>query len=321
MRSDRRAGDHGAESVFFAFPVRLGFFLVVARLGFLVRFGRFFLVGRRFPAFAFDFDLRFDLDRESVGLEFALELAFVADLDLEFVRIHFDFDLDVDGDFVVHTLASPGTPKVVSRVFGSRTRPLLSVRKTFLGRPKKRGMTDPVRVTLEDDDDATSVRVYDDEGDVSTDGATFRFSVDGDGSGGDNAGAEPAGTDPDREPRYVAPLSAVPTDGTLRCEARRDRRGTELILRRRGDDVLAWRNSCPHKPEVRLDPGPGAIVRDDQLVCHEHAARFDCADGVCTAGPCRGDALEEIAVAVRDGDVYLTDDRFDSCRRLDEPRA
>lgn len=177
-------------------------------------------------------------------------------------------------------------------------------------------MTDPVRVTLEDDDETTSVRVYDDEGDVSTDGATFRFSVDGDSSGGE----EPTATEADgEEPRYVAPLSAVPTDGTLRCEARRDRRGTELILRRRGDDVLAWRNSCPHRPEVRLDPGPGAIVRDDHLVCHEHGARFEPDDGVCTAGPCRGDALEGIAVTVRDGDVYLTDDRFDSCRRLDEP--
>jgi nitrite reductase/ring-hydroxylating ferredoxin subunit len=175
-------------------------------------------------------------------------------------------------------------------------------------------MTDPVRVTLEDDDDSTSVRIHDDEGAVSTGGATFRFSTDRDP-------ADDADADSNDDPRYVAPVADVPTNGTLRCEARRDRRGTELILRRDGDGVSAWRNSCPHEPDVRLDPGSGAIVSDDQLVCHEHGARFECGDGVCTAGPCRGDALEAIAVAVRDGDVYLTDDRFDSCRRLDDPPA
>ena len=186
-------------------------------------------------------------------------------------------------------------------------------------------MTDSVRVTLEGDEESTSVRVYGDEGDVSTADATFRFSIDGGGDGqtaddsvSDRPGTERTGCD---DPHYIAPLADVPTDGTLRCEARAGTRGTELILRRRGDDVAAWRNSCPHKPEVRLDPGPGAIVRDEQLVCHEHGARFECDDGVCTAGPCRGDALESIAVAVRDGGVYLTDDRFESCRRLDDPSA
>ncbi|WP_254762209.1 Rieske (2Fe-2S) protein [Natrinema marinum] len=184
-------------------------------------------------------------------------------------------------------------------------------------------MTDPVRVTLESAADSASVRIYDDEGDVSTDDATFRFSV-----GGDRPESEPADTDEgpvaDSEaddPRRIAPLADVPTKGTLRCEARSGNRGTELILRREGETVSAWRNSCPHKPAVRLDPGSGAIVRDDQLVCHEHGARFECGDGVCTAGPCRGDALESIAVAVRDGAVYLTDDRFDSCRRLTESAA
>ena len=185
-------------------------------------------------------------------------------------------------------------------------------------------MTDSVRVTLEGNDESTSVRVYGDEGDVSTDDATFRFSVDGGGDGDAADDASVPGVDERTEcddPRYVAPLADVPADGTLRCEARAGNRGTELIVRRVADGVSAWRNSCPHKPEVRLDPGPGAIVRDEQLVCHEHGARFECGDGVCTAGPCRGDALDAITVAVRDGDVYLTDDRFESCQRLDDPTA
>ncbi|MBZ6494716.1 Rieske (2Fe-2S) protein [Natrinema longum] len=183
-------------------------------------------------------------------------------------------------------------------------------------------MTDPVRVTLEGDDESTSARVYDDEGDVSIENATFRFSVTGRSEGDeidhDALDGDATATD---EPRRIAPLADVPANGTLRCEARSGARGTELILQRQGEDAVAWRNSCPHKPDVRLDPGSGAIVTDDQLVCHEHGARFECGDGVCTAGPCRGDALESIAVAVRDGTVYLTDDRFESCNRLDDPAA
>jgi len=185
-------------------------------------------------------------------------------------------------------------------------------------------MTDSVRVTLEGSDESTSVRVYGDEGDVSTDDATFRFSIDGGGDGTADDGASDPSVDERTEcdnPRYVAPLADVPSDGTLRCEARSGNRGTELILRRVGDDVSAWRNSCPHKPEVRLDPGSGTIVHDEQLVCHKHGARFECGDGICTAGPCRGDALDAIAVAVRDGSVYLTDERFESCHRFDEPSA
>ena len=182
-------------------------------------------------------------------------------------------------------------------------------------------MTDSVRVTLEGNDESTSVRVYGDEGDVSTDDATFRFSVDGGDEGDADDAASGSSATGETDPRRIASLAAVPTGGTLRCEARSGNRGTELILHRVGDEVTAWRNSCPHEPDVRLDRGSGAIVRDEQLVCHKHGARFECGDGVCTAGPCRGDALEPIAVAVRDGSVYLTDDRFESCRRLDEPSA
>lgn len=186
-------------------------------------------------------------------------------------------------------------------------------------------MSDSVRVTLEEDDEAESVRVYGDAGEVTASDATFRFSVSGTES--DSAARSADGERERRdsnataETRRIAPLADVPSNGTLRCEVRRGDRGREVILRRAGREVVAWRNSCPHQPEVRLDPGDGAIVRDGQLVCHEHGARFECGDGRCTAGPCRGDALDEIAVAVRDDTVYLTDDRFDSCRRLDEPEA
>lgn len=188
-------------------------------------------------------------------------------------------------------------------------------------------MRDSVRVSVESDGEEESVRLHDDTGKVSAGGATFRFSIDGAepaDAGSDDDGAidpgpydETTGFDGETEPCYIAPVAEVPSDSTLRCEAVNGRRGTEVILRRENDDeVFAWRNSCPHKPKVRLDPGGGAIVDGEQLVCHEHGARFECGDGFCTYGPCRGDALDEVDVEVRDGDVYLSDERFDACNRL-----
>lgn len=186
-------------------------------------------------------------------------------------------------------------------------------------------MRNAVRVAVESGYEEDSARIHGDSGQVETSDATFRFSID-DGSADDGGSGEgdvvagtperDAGGDEESNPRHIAPLEEVPCDSTIRCEAVRGRRGTELILRRDGDDVFAWRNSCPHKPKIPLDPGSGAIVDDDQIVCHEHGARFECGDGYCSAGPCRGDELAEFDVEVRDGDVFLADDRFDACNRL-----
>jgi nitrite reductase/ring-hydroxylating ferredoxin subunit len=178
-------------------------------------------------------------------------------------------------------------------------------------------MTDPVRATVEHDEEATSV-LTDDEATVSAGNATVRFSM---GSGDDDDENDPRcdaedNTAADADPCQIASVEAVPADSTLRFSAQSDGRGVDCILRRSGDAVVAWRNSCPHQPEVPLDPGSGAIVRRGDLVCHKHGAQFAGGDGVCTHGPCAGDALDSIAVAVRDGAVYLTDERFDAARRL-----
>lgn len=189
-------------------------------------------------------------------------------------------------------------------------------------------MEDRIRVTVSTGDAEQTVTVYDSEGAVSAGDATFRFCTGGadDGAGAgderernaDAADADGDGSDAAAgDPRHVAPLDEVPTDGTLLFEARRGRRGTEGILRRDGETALAWRNACPHEPDVRLDEGFGARVTDDHIVCHKHGARFVCGDGFCTRGPCRGQSLEPILVEVRDDQVYLTDERFESGHRLD----
>jgi nitrite reductase/ring-hydroxylating ferredoxin subunit len=177
-------------------------------------------------------------------------------------------------------------------------------------------MTDgSVRVTVAVGDERRSVRIHDTAGDLTVGDATLRFDVSDGVAGGaaddDGYGGADDAPDPDR---HLAPLSEVPTNTTLRFEAVAGRRGVEGIAQRNGEEVVAWENSCPHQPEVRLDRGLGALVDGDRLVCDEHGARFDRENGLCTRGPCRGQSLRPIDVEVREGEVYVTDERFEACR-------
>ena len=83
--------------------------------------------------------------------------------------------------------------------------------------------------------------------------------------------------------------------------------GTALLLIRRGDRVIAWRNSCPHRG-IRLEWQPDQfLVYEKQFIqCATHGALFGIDDGICIAGPCPGEQLEALPVEVRDGEVWLS---------------
>ena len=94
----------------------------------------------------------------------------------------------------------------------------------------------------------------------------------------------------------------VPTE----CEAIIDGVPESLILLRRGARVLAWLNICPHAGR-RLDWAPGRfLLSKGQLVCAAHGATFETDAGLCIAGPCRGQSLRAVAVAIVDGAVRLS---------------
>ena len=113
------------------------------------------------------------------------------------------------------------------------------------------------------------------------------------------------------EDSRIAPVADVPREGSLRFTVRDGFDREEAILLRLVDGVVALRNYCPHWTDVRLDSGSGATVRDGEVVCEKHGATFEKATGDCTHGPCEGATIERLAVAVVDGDVYLTDDDYE----------
>ena len=66
-----------------------------------------------------------------------------------------------------------------------------------------------------------------------------------------------------------------------------------------GTDVII--TMLPNSPHVR----EVLCGKDGLLVCAVHGASFELRHGQCVGGPCRGEALREIAVHCADGEVRL----------------
>lgn len=114
------------------------------------------------------------------------------------------------------------------------------------------------------------------------------------------------------EDSRIADLADVPADSTLLFTVRDGFDDREVILTRTDDgEVAAYENYCQHWTDVRLDKGSGAAVRDGEVICQRHAATFEKDSGFCTHGPCEGAYLEDVAVTVADGAVYLAADDYE----------
>lgn len=80
-----------------------------------------------------------------------------------------------------------------------------------------------------------------------------------------------------------------------------------LIVVRQGEEVYAYENACPHIG-TPLDWTPDRFLSADgrYLICATHGAQFTISDGMCIAGPCRGDRLTQVNVEIRDGVILVS---------------
>ncbi|TLY51182.1 MAG: Rieske 2Fe-2S domain-containing protein [Gammaproteobacteria bacterium] len=108
-------------------------------------------------------------------------------------------------------------------------------------------------------------------------------------------------------------LSEIPDGGAIeRVAAIFDRDGAHmidesLVLTRHGTEVSAYVNVCPHAGR-RLDWAPGQfLIEEGLLICAAHGAGFTLATGECVYGPCRGESLMRVDVALDGADVQLRD--------------
>ncbi|CAE7849315.1 acsA, partial [Symbiodinium necroappetens] len=73
----------------------------------------------------------------------------------------------------------------------------------------------------------------------------------------------------------------------------------ELVVLRQGRAVYGYLNACPHLG-VPLEMRPDRFMnaRGSHVICRTHGALFRPHDGYCVSGPCVGQALTPIAVAL-----------------------
>jgi nitrite reductase/ring-hydroxylating ferredoxin subunit len=75
--------------------------------------------------------------------------------------------------------------------------------------------------------------------------------------------------------------------------------GRPVVVVRRGDQVWAYVNRCPHfSVPLDFEPGNVSCYRSLVLMCAHHSALFRFDDGMCIDGPCAGAALEAVPVKI-----------------------
>ncbi|MGF6441769.1 Rieske (2Fe-2S) protein [Paraburkholderia youngii] len=101
----------------------------------------------------------------------------------------------------------------------------------------------------------------------------------------------------------LCPLADVPDGGARVVDA--TAAGVPVVVVRRGEQVWAYANRCPHF-SVPLDFEPGGVLcyRSQVLMCAHHSALFRFEDGRCIEGPCAGASLDAVKIAV-DGDGWV----------------
>ena len=84
----------------------------------------------------------------------------------------------------------------------------------------------------------------------------------------------------------------------------------EIFVVREEDSVFGYVNSCPHLGTPLNWQGDTFISEDSGLIiCATHGALFEIADGACVSGPCAGQALKVVPVALdAEGRVILLAD-------------
>lgn len=77
-----------------------------------------------------------------------------------------------------------------------------------------------------------------------------------------------------------------------------------VFLSRKGDEIRAWLNVCPHAGRMLSLPDGRVLVHEGQfLLCPVHGASFEMGSGECVGGPAAGDRLKPVEIAVVDGEI------------------
>jgi nitrite reductase/ring-hydroxylating ferredoxin subunit len=98
-------------------------------------------------------------------------------------------------------------------------------------------------------------------------------------------------------------LNDIPDSGSKEF----DIDGQSLFAVRKDGEVFVYINSCPHTG-LPLNWRPDQFMDYDKnyIQCAIHAAIFDPKTGLCVAGPCQGDHLDNIPCKVDANNITIT---------------
>jgi nitrite reductase/ring-hydroxylating ferredoxin subunit len=113
-------------------------------------------------------------------------------------------------------------------------------------------------------------------------------------------------TDNTTTPTVICRLDELQDPDSRSMSVTHDGQQRDIFIVRQGRQVFGYLNSCPHTGGP-LDWVPGQFLNldKDHIQCATHAALFRFSDGECVAGPCKGDHLRAVPVAVAAGEVIL----------------
>ena len=105
----------------------------------------------------------------------------------------------------------------------------------------------------------------------------------------------------------LARLDALPDPGAIVVTPHEDEPFVTILVTRKGETISAFRNKCPHAGYPLQHSSGRVIVQEGRyMICAAHGASFGLINGECVGGPCNnGDALERIAIVVRNGAVLV----------------
>ena len=108
--------------------------------------------------------------------------------------------------------------------------------------------------------------------------------------------------------RVICPLHELADPGSRGFTLGRGEWPLKGFVVRKGDVVRAYVNHCPHAGyPLNWNPDQFLAPESSVIRCVMHGALFEIETGDCILGPCAGQALQPLAIHVRDGYVILDD--------------
>ena len=108
---------------------------------------------------------------------------------------------------------------------------------------------------------------------------------------------------------WAGTLRQIESGEVLTVRLTRDQNGRPreaLVLVDGNRMPRAYLNLCRHLP-IPLDAASRQFLRDGQLQCVTHGARYRLEDGLCVTGPCRGFSLYALELRVEGDNLFVVE--------------